>query len=67
MRPFTVTNTAEFTIRPGGIHTTATWSLTGRNNFMFKAVDLIALGIMVWVGLYLREIRLKGLIPLRTL
>ena len=27
----------------------------------------IALGIMVWVGLYLREIRLKGLIPLRTL
>ncbi len=27
----------------------------------------IALGICVWLGLYLRENRLKGLIPLRTL
>ena len=27
----------------------------------------IALGILVWLGLYLRENRLKGLIPLRTL
>jgi len=26
----------------------------------------IALGIFVWLGLYLRESRLKGLIPLRT-
>ena len=26
----------------------------------------IALGIAVWLGLYLRESRLKGLIPLRT-
>jgi hypothetical protein len=26
----------------------------------------IALGIFVWLGLYLREKRLKGLIPLRT-
>ena len=26
----------------------------------------IALGIFVWLGLYLRENRLKGLIPLRT-
>jgi hypothetical protein len=26
-----------------------------------------ALGIFVWLGLYLRENRLKGLIPLRTL
>ncbi len=26
----------------------------------------IALGIFVWLGLYLREPRLKGLIPLRT-
>ena len=26
----------------------------------------IALGIFVWLGLYLRERRLKGLIPLRT-
>ena len=27
----------------------------------------IAIGIVVWLGLYLRENRLKGLIPLRTL
>jgi hypothetical protein len=27
----------------------------------------IVLGIFVWLGLYLRENRLKGLIPLRTL
>ena len=26
----------------------------------------ISLGILVWLGLYLRENRLKGLIPLRT-
>ena len=27
----------------------------------------IAIGICVWIGLYVREDRLKGLIPLRTL
>ena len=27
----------------------------------------IVLGVLVWLGLYLRENRLKGLIPLRTL
>jgi hypothetical protein len=27
----------------------------------------IALGVFVWLGLYLREARLQGLIPLRTL
>jgi hypothetical protein len=27
----------------------------------------IAIGIFVWLGLYLREDRLKGLIPIRTL
>ncbi len=26
----------------------------------------IAIGILIWLGLYLREDRLKGLIPLRT-
>ncbi len=26
----------------------------------------VALGILVWLGLYLRENRLRGLIPLRT-
>ena len=31
--------------------------------FIVQAV----LGILVWLGLYLRENRLKGLIPLRTL
>ena len=27
----------------------------------------IALGVLVWLGLYLRDIRLRALIPLRTL
>jgi DoxX-like protein len=30
-------------------------------------VGQIGIGILVWLGLYLRENRLKGLIPLRTL
>jgi len=40
VRPFAVTNTAEFTFRPEGNHTAVTWSLTGKNNFMSKAVGL---------------------------
>ncbi len=39
-KPFTATNTAEFTFKPEGDQTAVTWSMTGRNNFMFKAVGL---------------------------
>jgi len=40
VRPFRATNTAEFTFRPEGDRTIVTWSMTGRNGFMAKAVGL---------------------------
>jgi hypothetical protein len=40
-RPFTATNTAEFTFRPAGNQTGVTWSMSGRSNFMFKLFGLI--------------------------
>ncbi len=39
--PFAATNTAEFTFRPEGNGTTVTWSMTGRNNFVAKAIGLV--------------------------
>jgi polyketide cyclase/dehydrase/lipid transport protein len=41
IRPFTATNTAEFTFRPAGDRTAVTWSMTGENNFVGKAIALI--------------------------
>ncbi len=41
VKPFAATNTAEFTFKPEGDHTTVTWSLHGRNNFIAKAFGLI--------------------------
>ncbi|MGH7372810.1 MAG: polyketide cyclase, partial [Candidatus Rokuibacteriota bacterium] len=32
---------AEFTFRPEGDRTAVTWSMTGRNNFMAKALHLV--------------------------
>lgn len=40
LKPFVATNAAEFTITPDGSSTVVTWTMTGRNNFMFKAVSL---------------------------
>ena len=40
VKPFAGTNTAEFTFKPKGDQTTVTWSMTGKNNFLFKAVGL---------------------------
>ncbi len=40
VRPFAGTNTAEFAFRPHGDQTVVTWSLTGTNSFMCKAVGL---------------------------
>ncbi|MFA6288180.1 MAG: SRPBCC family protein [Opitutaceae bacterium] len=40
VKPFAGTNTAEFTFKPEGGKTTVTWSMTGKNNFLFKAVGL---------------------------
>lgn len=39
-RPFAATNLAEFTFRPEGDQTAVTWSMTGKNNFMAKAIHL---------------------------
>ena len=39
--PFAATNTAEFTFKPEGNGTTVTWSMTGRNNFVGKAIGLV--------------------------
>jgi hypothetical protein len=40
LKPFTATNTAEFTFKPDGNQTVVTWSMAGKNNFMFKAFRL---------------------------
>ena len=39
-KPFKATNTAEFTFKPKGNQTAVSWSMSGKNNFMFKAVGL---------------------------
>ena len=41
VRPFRATNVAEFTFTPQGNQTAVTWSMTGRNNFMAKALHLV--------------------------
>jgi len=40
VRPFTATNTAEFTFKPEGNQTAVTWSLAGEKDFTAKAVHL---------------------------
>jgi len=40
VKPFRATNTAEFTFKPEGDQTAVTWSMTGANNFLTKAVHL---------------------------
>ena len=38
-KPFAATNTAEFSFKPaGGDATAVTWTMTGRNNFLSKAI-----------------------------
>ena len=41
IKPFAATNTTEFTFQPGGNETAVTWSMSGHNNFMGKAMGLI--------------------------
>lgn len=41
LKPFKATNTAEFTFQTEGDHTTVTWTMTGNNNFVGKAMGLI--------------------------
>ncbi len=40
VRPFAGTSTAEFTFNPEGHQTAVTWNLSGKNNFIAKAVSL---------------------------
>lgn len=40
IKPFTGTNTAEFTFRPEGNQTLVTWSMAGKKNFVVKALGL---------------------------
>jgi uncharacterized protein YndB with AHSA1/START domain len=41
VRPFSGANTAEFTFRPVGDQTTVTWTMTGKNSFLAKAIHLV--------------------------
>jgi len=41
LKPFAGTNTAEFTFKPEGNQTVVTWSMSGTNNFVGKAMSLI--------------------------
>lgn len=40
-KPFKATDTAEFTFKPEGRETLVTWSMSGENNFLSKAVSLV--------------------------
>jgi len=40
VKPFKATNFSEFTLEPNGDQTQITWSMSGKNNFMAKAVGL---------------------------
>ncbi len=40
LKPFKASNTAEFGFKPEGDKTLVSWSMSGKNNFMFKAVGL---------------------------
>jgi hypothetical protein len=41
LKPFAATNTTEFTFEPKGDQTLVTWSMTGKNTFMTKAMHLV--------------------------
>ena len=41
MKPFTATNTADFTFKPEGDKTVVIWSMEGKNNYVAKALHLV--------------------------
>jgi len=41
LKPFAATNATEFTFQPQGSQTAATWSMSGKRNFMTKAMGLV--------------------------
>jgi hypothetical protein len=40
VKPFAATNLADFTFKPENSQTGVTWSMTGNNNFIAKAINL---------------------------
>ena len=40
-KPFRATNITEFTVKPEGNQTVVTWTMSGHNNFVSKAMSLI--------------------------
>lgn len=40
VKPFAGTNTAEFTFTPEGAGTVVAWTMSGKSNFVFKAIGL---------------------------
>lgn len=40
-QPIRAENLAEFTLQPQGLDTVVTWTMTGKNNFLLKAVRLV--------------------------
>ena len=40
-KPFAAKNVTEFTLKPEGMGTAVTWTMTGKNDFMGKAIGLI--------------------------
>ncbi len=40
-KPFRASNIAEFTFEPRGEQTAVTWTMTGRKNFVAKAIHLV--------------------------
>ena len=41
MKPFAATNATEFTFQPQGNQTAVTWCMSGKRNFMSKAMSLV--------------------------
>lgn len=41
IKPFKAINTVEFRFQPEGDQTLVTWSMTGKNNFIGKAIGLV--------------------------
>jgi hypothetical protein len=41
IRPFAAKNITEFTLKPEGDKTSVTWTMTGKNNFVAKAFNLV--------------------------
>ena len=39
-KPFTATNTADFTFTPQGDQTLVTWGMSGKNNYLFRLVGV---------------------------